>query len=158
MNHLMKIWKRPGSLFLLVALLVACSGASEDEAAEVLESPDHLHGTAWLVTAYQDSSGELVDVLDGTEITASFSQERADGGTTYGFTSCNDYHGDYNVSPENNVWPGINLELDSQNTCSDEIMEQGQAFITDGVQRRNRIRGRRCAGRLRLHGRSGCVR
>ena len=122
--------------FLFVTLLVACGGEAEEGTAEVLESPDHLHHTAWLVTAYQDSSGELVDVLDGTEITASFSQERADGGTTYGFTGCNDYHGDYNTSPENNVWPGINLDLDTQNTCSDEIMEQGQAFITAFINSR----------------------
>ena len=80
------------------------------------------------MTAYENSEGELVDVLDGTEITANFSQERVDGGTVYGFTGCNDYHGDYNVSPENNVWPGIDLVLTTQNTCSDEIMEQETGF------------------------------
>jgi heat shock protein HslJ len=122
--------------FLVIALLAACGSEAEEEAAEELEPPDHLHDTAWLVTAYQNSEGELVDVLEGTEITASFSQERADGGTTYGFTGCNDYHGTYNVSPENNVWPGIDLELDSQNTCSDEVMEQGQAFITAFINSR----------------------
>ncbi len=119
-----------------VALLAACGGEADEEAAADLEPPDHLHDTAWQVTAYQNSEGELVDVLEGTEITANFSQERADGGTTYGFTGCNDYHGDYNVSPENNVWPGINLELDSQNTCTDEIMNQGQAFITAFINSR----------------------
>jgi heat shock protein HslJ len=123
-------------IFLFIALFAACGGETEEETAEDLEPPDHLHDTAWLVTAYQNSEGELVDVLDGTEITASFSQERADGGTTYGFTGCNDYHGDYNTSPENNVWPGINLDLDTQNTCSDEIMEQGQAFITAFINSR----------------------
>jgi heat shock protein HslJ len=123
-------------IFLFIALFAACGGETEEETAEDLEPPDHLHDTAWLVTAYQDSSGELVDVLDGTEITASFSQERADGGTTYGFTGCNDYQGDYSVSPENNVWPGINLTLTTQNTCSDEIMEQGQAFISAFINSR----------------------
>ncbi len=73
---------------------------------------------------------ELVNVLAGTEITANFSQEQVDGGTVYGFASCNDYQGHYSVSPENNVWPGIDLFLTTQNTCSGEIMEQEQEFIT----------------------------
>jgi heat shock protein HslJ len=129
-------WLQFMIFFLVIALLAACGGEAEEEAAEELEPPDHLHDTAWLVTAYQDSTGELVDVLEDTEITANFSQERADGGTVYGFTGCNDYHGDYNVSPENNVWPGIDLELDSQNTCSDEIVNQGQEFITAFINSR----------------------
>ena len=78
----------------------------------------------------------MVDVLDGTDITASFSQESVDGGTTYGFTGCNDYQGDYNVSPENNVWSGINLTLTTSNTCSAEIMKQGQEFITAFINSR----------------------
>ncbi len=122
--------------FLFVALLAACGGETEEEAAGDLEPPEHLHDTAWLVTAYQNSEGELVDVLEGTEITANFSQETIDGGTTYGFTGCNDYQGDYSVSPENNVWPGIDLTLTTQNTCSDEIMEQGQAFISAFINSR----------------------
>jgi len=132
MNHLKKISRQPEVFILLLVstFLAACSGASEEEAIEELVPPDHLHDTAWLVTAYENSEGELVDVLDGTDITASFSQEKVDGGTVYGFTGCNDYHGDYNVSPENNVWPGVNLVLTTQNTCADEIVEQEQAFIT----------------------------
>jgi heat shock protein HslJ len=106
-------------------LLAACGGAAED-----LEPPEHLHDSAWLVTAYENSQGDLVDVLEGTEITANFSQERVDGGTVYGFTSCNDYHGDYNVSPENNVWPGIDLVLNTQNTCTEPVVEQEQEFLT----------------------------
>ena len=136
MNNSRVPWLKLVFVSLFIALLAACGGEGDEEAAEELEPPDHLHDTAWLVTAYQDSDGELVEVLEGTEITASFSQERADGGTTYGFTGCNDYHGDYNTSPENNIWPGINLELDTQNTCSDEIMEQGQAFITAFINSR----------------------
>jgi hypothetical protein len=89
-----------------------------------LVPPEHLHDSAWLVTGYENRVGELINVLDGTEITASFSQEKIDGGTVYGFTGCNAYERDYNTSPENKVWPGIDLELISQNTCSDEIMEQ----------------------------------
>jgi heat shock protein HslJ len=115
----------------MLTFLVACSGASEEEAAVEMEPPDHLHGSAWLVTTYENSDGELVDVLDGTEITANFSQEKIDGGTVYGFTGCNDYHGDYNVSGASNVWPGIDLILSTQNTCTEPagIMEQEKDFI-----------------------------
>jgi len=115
-------------ILFVILLLAACSGVVE-EPAETLDPPDHLHDIAWLVTAYDNGAGELVDVLQDTVITANFSQERADGGTVYGFTSCNDYHGTYNTSPENNVWPGIDLVLTTRNTCSDEVMEQEQAFI-----------------------------
>jgi heat shock protein HslJ len=132
MKQLIKIWKQPkvAIFLLLIAFLAACNGTSDEETAEELEPPDHLHDTAWQVTAYENSEGELVDVLDGTDITASFIQESVDGGTVYGFTGCNDYHADYNVSPENNVWPGINLVLTTHNTCTDEIMQQGRDFIT----------------------------
>ena len=138
MKGLEKLWigAAMGCIFLLFVFLAACNGAAEEEAADDLEPPDHLHDTAWLVTAYQNSEGELVEVLEGTEITASFSQETLDGGTTYGFSGCNDYQGDYSVSSENNVWPGINLTLVTQNTCSDQIMEQGQAFITAFINSR----------------------
>ncbi len=134
MNRLNKIWQglKIVHVLLMLTFLVACSGASEEEAAVEMEPPDHLHGSAWLVTTYEKSDGELVDVLDGTEITANFSQEKVDGGTVYGFTGCNDYHGDYSVSGESNVWPGIDLVLDTENTCTEpaEIMEQEQDFIT----------------------------
>ena len=123
-------------VFLFIALLAACASEEEEGIAEDLDPPDHLHDTAWLVTGYQNSDGKLVDVLGCTEITANFSQETIDGGTNYGFTGCNVYQGDYSVSPENNVWPGINLELTTQNTCSDEIMKQGQEFITALVNSR----------------------
>jgi len=131
MNRVRLIWQRLSLLIflLIIALLTACSSGAEEEVEE-LDPPDHLHDTAWLVMAYENSNGELVDVLNGTEITANFSQERGDGGTVYGFTGCNDYHGDYNVSPENKVWPGIDLVLSTENTCSDEIVTQEQDFVT----------------------------
>jgi heat shock protein HslJ len=116
-------------LILSLVMLAACRGDSEEEAAE-LEPPSGIHDTSWIVTAYEDRNRELVDVLDGTEITASFSQEKADGGTVYGFTGCNDYVGDYSVSGDN-VWPGIDLVLTTQNTCTEPagIMEQEEDFI-----------------------------
>jgi len=138
MKRLIKLLVSPAMviLFLLFVFLAACNGATEEEAAEDLEPPVHLHGTAWLVTAYENSEGELVEILEDTEITASFSQETVDGGTVYGFTGCNDYQGDYSVSPENNVWPGINLVLTTQNRCAEPVMEQEQEFITAFINSR----------------------
>jgi heat shock protein HslJ len=131
MNRQIKIWKQSKVVIflLLFAFLAACNGASNEENTEELEPPDHLHDSAWLVTTYENSKGELVDVLDGTEITANFSQEKVDGGTVYGFTGCNDYQGDYSISGPN-VWPGIDLVLTTQNTCAEPVMEQEQEFIT----------------------------
>ena len=111
-------------LLSLVMLVVGCAAPESD-----LEPPTTIHDTAWLVTSYDDGDGNLVEVLEGSEITAHFARERADGGTVYGFTGCNEYHGVYNTSPENNIWPGIDLVLNTQNTCSDEIIEQEQTFI-----------------------------
>jgi heat shock protein HslJ len=117
------------TMILFAIILAACSVTPEEEAEE-LEPPQAIPGTSWLVTAYEDRTGNLVDVLDGTEITANFSQEKVDGGTVYGFTSCNDYVGDYSVSGAN-VWAGIDLVLTTQNTCTEPagIMEQEEDFI-----------------------------
>jgi len=115
-------------LSIIMLLVVACS--AEEDVAEDLTPPDHVHDTSWNVTHYDDGEGNLVEVLEGTEITAHFAKESADGGIVYGFTGCNEYHGDYNISPENNIWPGINLTLTTQNSCSDEIMKQGQEYIS----------------------------
>jgi heat shock protein HslJ len=122
-------WPIAITLILSVVCLAACRGDSEEGAAE-LEPPSGIHDTSWIVTAYEDRNGELVDVLDGTDITANFSQEKADGGTVYGFTGCNDYVGDYSVSGDN-VWPGIDLVLTTQKTCAEPagIMEQEEDFI-----------------------------
>jgi heat shock protein HslJ len=125
-----RLWQLliPVFLVLFIAALAACGKAGEE--AEELEPPSGIHDTSWIVTAYEDRNGQLVDVLDGTEITANFSQEKADGGTVYGFTGCNDYVGDYSVSGDN-VWPGIDLVLTTQNTCTEPagIMEQEEDFI-----------------------------
>ena len=68
MNHLVYIRQWLALVFLMLFVsLAACRGGSEEEVTEDLEPPNHLHDTAWLVTAYQDGEGELVEVLEGTE-------------------------------------------------------------------------------------------
>jgi heat shock protein HslJ len=108
-------------------LVVGCAAPDDD-----LEPPLTIHDTAWQVTSYDDGDGNLVEVLAGTEITAHFARERADGGTVYGFAGCNEYHGVYNTSPEDNVWPGIDLVLTTNNNCTEPagVMEQEQQYLT----------------------------
>ena len=133
------VWRRSMAITLILSVvcLAACSVVVEEEVEE-LEPPSGIHDTSWIVTAYEDRNGELVDVLGGTQITANFSQEKADGGTVYGFTGCNDYVGDYSVSGDN-VWPGIDLVLTTQNTCTEPagIMEQEEDFIRAFIYSRN---------------------
>jgi heat shock protein HslJ len=107
--------------------VVGCAAPDDD-----LEPPLTIHDTAWQVTSYDDGDGNLVEVLAGTEITAHFARERADGGTVYGFAGCNEYHGVYNTSPEDNVWPGIDLVLTTNNNCTEPagVMEQEQQYLT----------------------------
>ena len=119
-----------GLLTVLLSLgmrVVGCAAPDDD-----LEPPLTIHDTAWQVTSYDDGDGNLVEVLAGTEITAHFAQERADGGTVYGFAGCNEYHGVYNTSPEDNVWPGIDLVLTTNNNCTEPagVMEQEQQYLT----------------------------
>lgn len=114
-------------LLSLGMLVVGCAAPDDD-----LEPPLTIHDTAWQVTSYDDGDGNLVEVLAGTEITAHFARERADGGTVYGFAGCNEYHGVYNTSPEDNVWPGIDLVLTTNNNCTEPagVMEQEQQYLT----------------------------
>ena len=75
-------------LLILGLLFVACTTGT-DEAASDLESPTFIHDTAWNITSFDDGTGNMIEVLEGTEITANFAKERIDGGTVYGFTGCN---------------------------------------------------------------------
>ena len=118
-------------LLSLSLLFVACTSGTE-EPEQDLESPTTVHDTSWNVTSFDDGAGNMIEVLEGTEITAQFAKERIDGGTVYGSTGCNEYHGVYNTSPEDNIWAGIDLVLTTQNTCNEPagVMEQEQQYIT----------------------------
>jgi len=55
-----------------------------------------LGGTAWIVTAYTDAKGTLVDVLSGTEQTASFGLD----GSLSGSGGCNGYSSTYETEED----------------------------------------------------------
>jgi heat shock protein HslJ len=116
-------------MVLSVAFMVACDGAIE-EPTEELEPPLTLVGTAWQVMSFDVGSGDLVDVLEGTEITANFSQETLVGGTLSGFGGCNEYETDYDIAGEY-VGIGIDRAATTQKVCSEPegVMEQEAAYV-----------------------------
>jgi heat shock protein HslJ len=118
----------PVFLVLLIALLAACGGAGEP--AEELEPPEAVPGTSWLVTAYDDGTGNLVDVSEGTEITAHFSREKPNGGRLTGSAGCNDYDAEYDVAGEY-LGIGFDLATTTQNVCPEPegTMAQEQAYF-----------------------------
>jgi heat shock protein HslJ len=87
---------------------------------EPVEGPDGLEGTAWLLVSHGDPASPI-PVLDGTEITATFS----DGQVT-GSAGCNTYGAPYTVDGDDiTIGPG-RLTLMA---CEEPIMAQEQAFM-----------------------------
>jgi heat shock protein HslJ len=131
MSQLPSFWRRfnLAILLLIVVFLAACGGTSEEEVEE-LEPPTAIPGTSWLVTAYEDSAGKLVDVLEGTEITANFSRETPNSGLLTGFAGCNEYETSYDLAGEY-LGIGIELTTTTENVCTepDGIMEQEADYL-----------------------------
>ena len=53
-----------------------------------ISPPPKIQGTDWLLKSYNDGQGALVTVLEGSEVTAKFSQE----GNLTGSAGCNEYN------------------------------------------------------------------
>ncbi len=101
------------------------------EEAEELDPPTAIPGTSWVVTAYDNGSGKLVDVLEDTDLTADFSREAPNKGTLSGSAGCNFYSSEYDVAGE---WLGIGgsqYGTVTEDVCTipDGVMEQEAAYL-----------------------------
>ncbi len=82
-----------------------------------------LSGTNWQVQSYNNGRGAVTTPLQDSEMTAVFAPD----GTISGSSGCNSFTGSYSVE-------GSSLSIGSvtstQQTCSDPVMEQEQAYLT----------------------------
>ena len=86
-------------------------------------APMPLSGTNWQVQSYNNGRGAVTTPLQDSEMTAVFASD----GTISGSSGCNSFTGSYSVD-------GSSLSIGSvtatQQTCSDPVMEQEQAYLT----------------------------
>jgi heat shock protein HslJ len=83
-----------------------------------------LEGTNWTLDAFNDGQGAFVNVMDGTQITASFSSENEMSGNG----GCNQYNTTYQVDGEKiSIGPIISTQM----ACSDPegVMEQEGKYL-----------------------------
>jgi heat shock protein HslJ len=82
-----------------------------------------LIGTPWKLVSYLDSEGALVDVLDGTEVTAAFAEDQM-----VGSAGCNNYFCSYQLDRESLTFGPAGA---TRKMCGAPkgIMEQEQAYL-----------------------------
>jgi heat shock protein HslJ len=108
------------------------SGAGEAEVDEVEAEEESSAGSAnlvesnWVLTTYDDGSGQLANVMPGVEVTALFTTD----GRVSGSAGCNDYVSLYNVE-DNSVT--ISLPAMTRKDCVNPpgIMIQETGFLGD---------------------------
>ncbi|PID87281.1 MAG: hypothetical protein CSB13_00225 [Chloroflexi bacterium] len=104
--------------------------AGEEEslpAADVTAGETALSGTAWVLEAYADADGNMVDVLPETDVTAVFGED----GSLSGSSDCNQYKTSYEVDGES-----INVNETIATTmmmCSEPAMQQEAAYLANLV-------------------------
>ena len=101
--------------------------ASEAEAEEGSDAGSvKLIDTNWVLTTYDDGSGQIVNVMAGVEVTALFTED----GRVSGLASCNNYASLYTVEG-NNVT--VSLPAMTRQECVDppDIMLQETAYLGD---------------------------
>ena len=81
------------AILLLAIALAACASPPAATVPAPSEDVDvsQLTSSAWQLTQYQNKEGESVPVLDGTEITAVFGEDRS----LVGSSGCNTYTANY---------------------------------------------------------------
>lgn len=87
--------------------------------------PEVARETSWILESYADSTGILIPVIGGSDITTRFSTN----GTLSGTSGCNAYTAAYLVSGKKiAITPAVRTRL----TCAEPgIMPQESAFLTD---------------------------
>jgi heat shock protein HslJ len=85
-----------------------------------------LIDTSWVLTTYDDGSGQLVNVMPGVEVTALFAED----GRVSGSASCNNYVSLYTIEGNNLT---ISLPAMTRQECVDppDIMLQETGFLGD---------------------------
>src|SRR5262249_36247947 len=61
------------------------------------ERPAILEGPAWQATAFNDGTGTMTTVADGTSITATFARDTGGEGSLTGSSGCNTYAARYHL-------------------------------------------------------------
>ena len=83
-----------------------------------------LFGTNWVLTTYNNSSGGVVSVLEGVEVTATFNED----GTLTGSAGCNSYNATYEASGGTiSIGPAVSTRI----ACAEPegVMEQESAYL-----------------------------
>lgn len=87
--------------------------------------PVVTHESYWILESYRDSTGILLPVIDGTEITAQFGND----GNLSGTSGCNTYSAAYLIyGKQIAVTPPVSTH---QSCSAPGIMQQESAFLTD---------------------------
>lgn len=112
--------------YRLVASNSVGESTSQDQSVVVSDSAPNnpLAGTSWLVTGYNNGSGGVASVLEGTSLTMSFGTD----GELHGSAGCNSYSAIYSVEGST---LSIGPMTSTNQTCSEPegVMQQEQAFM-----------------------------
>ena len=114
-------------LFLLV-MLAACAGAPQAETAPTPSADvdvSQLTSSVWQLSQYLNKQGEVVPVLEGTEITAVFGEDRS----LLGSSGCNTYTANYTTEGRAIA---IGSVAATEKACDEPegVMEQESVYIT----------------------------
>jgi len=119
-----RTYVRPDESDQLVLNLFADAGNMFFRPAVQATMERSLEGTSWMLVSYDDGSGVLASVLDGTEITADFVK-----GELTGSAGCNNYFASYQLDGQAlSVGPaGATRKMCG---APEGIMEQEQAYLS----------------------------
>ncbi len=84
-----------------------------------------LDGTSWILEIFKDGQGVLVNLIEGTQITAAFDRD----GNLSGFGGCNEYNATLNTYANNISFGPI---ITTQMTCPEPegVMDQESQYFT----------------------------